>query len=113
MIDPGVLIDKINSLDCAGEIAAFFKEQNVCAFPGEPEQCAIAQYVMHNAEVWAVHVDGQKVTTYKNNVYDVDCEFPLSEAAKEFVVKFDNKEFEEITHSSVLEDDDDDEGDYY
>lgn len=92
MIEPGVLYDKIASLDCADEIAAFLGEQGVKGIPQEPHSCAIAIYFHSNTErFW-------EVNDHVRAISGEETEFPCTQAMNDFIRNFDDEQYHSLIH---------------
>lgn len=102
MIDAGVVFDKLNNFDTADELADYFQAEGIQALPGEPEQCAIAQFVANQTGRY-VYVDGASIAVYHENMrYIVDREFACNAQMRDFITRFDAFEYRDIVHPNVL-----------
>ncbi len=96
MIDFQVAFDKLASLDCANEIAAFLQEQNIKACRCEPEKCPIAVFIKESTDLDNIYVDGASIDQWSYNRKGYKKLADLTTAMRAFVVSFDDGIFPEL-----------------
>jgi hypothetical protein len=100
MIDPSVLVDKLNSMESTCEIADFLYHQDIAGNREDSLTCVISQ--------WISRESGRTVTTARqikvwNNWDEINCycaqRFEVTEAVWQFIRQFDDGQHPHLVNS--------------
>lgn len=105
MIDFSVAYEKLASLDCADEIASFLQSQGVEALRGEPQKCAIAQWISDTTGISEVYVDYISIDHWEEEGRDFQSLGQVTPAMLNFITAFDEGKYPDLVLDWVQEGD--------
>lgn len=111
MIDVQVLVDKLNGLESADEVAAFLQEQGVIGVPMAAEFCPVSNWIRresgekHVSTANSVRIWETENTAFWNSYGpgDIKAQYILSPFVQKFIVKFDSLNYPNLVRSIVSE----------
>jgi hypothetical protein len=93
MIEIGVLVDKLNSMETPKEIAEFLMSQGIKGQKSSARQCPISTWISRESGRVASTVLGAVFELEIGNPSHMKDRFDLSETVDEFIMAFDKRQY--------------------
>lgn len=91
MIDPQVAYDKLAQFENAGDLREYFQSEQIIGIRGNASQCPIAKWLGQTTQWSGLVTVSEKIKFFPGPAVEsgADIDFPITDAAREFVDAFD------------------------